>query len=89
MAATWTIQITVIDWPTKHASVTGIRTDGADVRTYTIDTRVTGTPAAEKLRITNDLWALYLADKALKDQIAAAIGSWQADIGTALNAKEV
>ena len=89
MAATWKVEITVRDWAARTAMVTGTRTDGLDVRTYTIETRAGSPAASEKQRIYGDLRALYLADKANQDRIAAAIGTWSADIAGLLNAAEV
>ena len=87
--ATWEFEIGILDRDAKRLQVTGTRTDGLDVRTYTIETRAGSPAASEKQRIYGDLRALYLADKANQDRIAAAIGTWSADITALLNAAEV
>ena len=92
MAATWTCKIDVRDTANRIVSVTGTRTNGADVRVYTlpkvsVDTNE-GTLAAIRLKVVNDLNGMYAADVAAKAQAAAVTAGWEAAVAADLNAKE-
>jgi hypothetical protein len=92
MAATWTCKIDVTDVPAKLVTVTGTRTDGADVRTYvlsgvSVDTH--DSPLATiKAKVVDGLYRQYAADVTKAAASAAMIAGWEAAVAAALNAKE-
>ncbi len=93
MAATWTVKIDVTDRLRKLCNVTGTRTNGTDVRTYTLpgvsaDTH--DTPLATiRTQVINALYAMYQADVAAATDAAAMISGWESSLATGLNGKEV
>lgn len=92
MAAIWTVKIDVTHAPDKIGNVTGTRTDGVDVRTYSLSSVQfvqAGKTAAEiRAQVTTDLFAQYTAAKA-KDALVAVVTAQEALLATTLNGKEV
>jgi hypothetical protein len=90
--ATWTVKIEVTNAESKLVSVTGTRTDGANVRVYRLDGVSVDTHdvplATIKTVVVNNLYAQYVADVAGVAAKAAMIAGWESAVATALNAKE-
>lgn len=93
MTATWIVKIEVANLACKLANVTGVRTNGADVRTYTlqgVSVDLHDKPLATiKTQVTNALYAMYTADVAQVSAITTLLSGWEAALATALNGKEV
>ncbi|MBE3124820.1 MAG: hypothetical protein IMZ57_04090 [Acidobacteria bacterium] len=92
MAATWAVEIKVLDTPNRIVSVTGTRTAGTDVRVYTlpkvsVDTKE-ATLAAIRLKVVNELYALYAEQIAAQTAAAAVTSGWESAVAADLNAKE-
>lgn len=93
MAATWTVKIEVTNIDSKLCNVVGTRTNGTDIRVYTlsgvsVDTHDTSL-ANIKTRVVDTLYGMYSADIATTAKIAAMIAGWESALITALNAKEI
>lgn len=92
MAATWTYKVEVTDAANKVFTVTGTRTDGTDIRTYSLSglsyvVTATQTLASIRATIVAVIFNMYLAQKDLTTA-TAAIASQEALLATATNAKE-
>ncbi len=89
--ATWTLEITVKDLAAKTFSATGMRTDGEDVRTYTVTTRYdTGKTKQENVdELAADLFKLYEEEVAVLTNKAAFVDAFKGDVVTALDGLEV
>ena len=92
MAAIWTVKIDVTNVAEKTMTVTATRTDGLDVRVYTLaGLSYNPTPgrnlAAIRGEIVNVLYAMYAKQLALTTE-SAAIAVNEGLMATALNAKE-
>ena len=89
--ATWATTITVKDLHNKIISVTGVRTDGEDVRTYTLSGNIdmTGrTLVSLRDEIVDRLWKIYQADIDKETNIATLISGYENALNTALDALE-
>ena len=90
--ATWTFDIEVANLPSKQANVKGIRTDGVDIREFTLN-RVsvdTHDKPLEQIRqeVGVAIWAAYQADIVERANIAALLAGWEAALATDLNGME-
>jgi hypothetical protein len=88
MPATWEVKITPIDVARKSASITATRTDGEDVRVFSIMTALLTNPA-QKLEVLNDIWQQFQRDKTKRAAIEAYLGGIEATAKTNLEAREI
>jgi len=93
--ATWSTIIEVISIAAKLARVTATRTDGADVRSYVLDSVCVDTHDKPLTSIRSETVAAirskFLADQDERARIAAlsaTVSSWQTAISSDLNALE-
>ena len=91
MAATWTAKLDWIDRATGRVRVVGVRTDGEDVRSYSIETKKPAELAAADFvrECAKALWRLHLEAVAETAASVAAIDRTDAAIAAALNTKEL
>ncbi len=88
--ATWQLSIKVKDLAAKTFSATGTRTDGADVRTYTVTTRYDG-PAGKPANVAAlaaAIFGLYEEEVAAFASKAAFVDAFKGDVVTALDGME-
>ena len=87
--ATWEVTISVLDRPEKRVRVTGVRTDGEDVRTYSATGQVDTDNLQASLRAVMDtLFANYTAEAAAEAADATLISGWEATAATYLDGLE-
>lgn len=87
--ATWETEITIVSMAARRVRVVAVRTDGEDVRTYTVEGAVdTDDLAGSKQRIVDAIWDAYQAAKAKADAAADMLAGWQAALDVALVARE-
>ena len=88
--ATWAIDVQVVDVAEKRLSVTGTRTDGADVRSYTIDVKWDDSLTRQQngVIMRNCLRAEFDTEIARETAYATIIGTLAADLAAALDAQE-
>ena len=87
MSAIWKLDITPLDVSRKEARIVATRTDGEDVRTFTIITALLAT-AKQKSKVIDDIWDQYVADAAGRDAIDAFVGTLETQGKASLEAKE-
>ena len=88
--ATWAIEITVTDLPNKRCRVTGVRTDGEDVRTYSCEGSVDlADLPGTKVKFLTSLQDLHTAAMEKESTVNALLAGWQAALEAAMNAWEV
>lgn len=89
MAGIWEIKIEVVDLPAKRYRVTGTRTDGEDVRTYSCAGHVdTDDLAGTKDKILASLQAQYTEAVEKQAAVDALLEDWQGNLEAAMNAWE-
>ncbi len=88
MAAVWQLTITPIDVPTKTASITAVRTDGADVWTFRIISAILATPQ-QKQDALDDIRSQFLKSESVAVAVSDFVGDLEADGKTALELLEV
>ena len=92
MAATWDVKITVKALARKEVSVLATRTDGVDVRTYSIDSLLLDTTdrTLDQIRdgVASQLIAEYQAEVAKEASIASLLAGYEAALSGALNSLE-
>ena len=94
MAATWTVEIDVLDLPTKRIRVTATRTDDADPdNPFVHVTEGSTDTSAHTLGEIRDMLvaqcvAAYEAHAAHTQAVAAVVDGYEAALTTALNAEE-
>ena len=89
MAITWDVTVTPLNVERKEASITAIRTDtdtGKEQR-LVISSIILNT-TQQKVDALNQLWQMHLDYDALQTQIAAYIGTMEADAKANLEARE-
>ena len=88
--ATWAVEIRVTNVAEKRLSVVGTRTDGADVRSYTIDVKWDDSLTRQEngLVIRDCLRAGFDAEIAMETAYATIIGTLAVDLAGALDAQE-
>jgi len=85
--ATWEVKITPIDVERKMVSVVATRTDGLDVRTFSILNGVIDT-AEQKLAIMEHIWGLYQASLAEDSKVATFLGDLEIQAKANLEGRE-
>lgn len=87
--ASWTVTIEATNLAQKRVRVTGVRTDGLDVRTYTVEGQVdiADLPTSRQ-KIVDRLYGAYQEDAARDSQIATLLTGWEAALESDLNALE-
>ena len=85
--ATWDVKITPLNVTRREASITATRTDGEDVRTFSIITAILASPE-QKLAVLNDIWEQFQRDEARRAAIEAFIGDMEATAKTTLEGRE-
>jgi len=90
MAGTWETTFTVTDLAKKRIHVTAIRTDGVDIRTYSINTQIDAEDiAGSKTKILEAFKSIYAEDVAKEDSHATLLPGWASQLDAALDAWEV
>ena len=87
MAATWEVEITPLNVARKEARIVATRTDGADVRTFTIRTALLASPA-QKQDVLNEVWGQFQRDETRRAAIEGFIGGLEAQAKANLEARE-
>jgi len=90
--ATWTVKINVVNLSAKQADVVGTRTDGVDIREYTLSRVSVDTHDKPLSQIRAEVVA-KIYEKFQEDEVARAatvtlISGWEAALATDLNALE-
>jgi hypothetical protein len=92
MAATWKVTVVLTNPAAGTASVTATRTDGEDVRTYSlakVSTDTAKTAAGDITgRIVESIRKMFLVDEAQRAATQAVTNKWDAALAEALNAEE-
>ena len=87
--ATWAVSIGVTDRADKRVTVTGTRTDGEDIRSYTAAGQVDPSNLTASLRAVMDtLFARYTAEVAAEAADATLISGWEDTAATYLDGLE-
>ena len=87
--ATWAVSIGVTDRADKRVTVTGTRTDGEDIRSYTAAGQVDTADLTASLRAVMDtLFATYTAEVAAEAADATLISGWEDTAATYLDGLE-
>lgn len=88
--ATWGLEINVKDLAAGAFSATGTRTDGEDVKAYTVTTRYdSGQSKAQNVAaLASAIFGLYETESTALSDKAAFIASFNGDVVTALDALE-
>lgn len=93
MAATWSVVVTVTNLAEKRATIVGVRTDGEDVRTYTVntfwDTEGGQTFEEFKAAVQAGVWSAFEKDQTKRDTVAAFVGDAESSIAAWLDQQEV
>ena len=88
--ATWAVSIEVQDRTEKRIRVTGVRTDGEDVRTYSAAGQVDVANLQASLRSVMDtLFASHTAAVAAEAADATLISGWEDTAATYLDGLEI
>ena len=89
---TWETTITIDNLAKKHVNISAVRTDGEDVRTYSVsgvNANQLDKPLSElKTDAVNALFTKHEAEEAIRTQFADLVSGWEAALNTALEAKE-
>ena len=87
--ATWQVTIKVDNVAERRVQVTGVRTDGEDVRSYSARAQVQAGDVQASLRAVMDtLFANHTAAVAAETSQAALIDGWEASAATYLDGLE-
>ena len=87
--ASWQVTINVTDRAEKRVRITGVRTDGEDVRTYSVWGQVDAEDLQASLRKALDaLFASHTAAVADEEANASLISGWEATAVTYLDGLE-
>lgn len=90
MAATWQITIQVTDLANKRIRVTGVRTDGTDVRSYWCASIVNlDDLAGSRAGILTALQSVHTAAMDKQSAADSLVADWEANLKTAMDAWEV
>jgi len=85
--ATWDVKITPLNVARKEASITATRTDGEDVRTFSIITALLS-DTAQKACIAEGIWKQFLDDQAKRSEADTYIGNLAEEAKANLEARE-
>lgn len=90
--ANWTVAIEVASLSSKLANVTATRTDGEEVRQFTLPNLNVDTHdrpvAAIRAEVVAKLWADYQAALADEAKVVAMLEGWEAALVSDLNERE-
>jgi hypothetical protein len=96
MAATWTIKIEIYDSHNSLVNVVGTRTNGTDIRTYTIsgihlvaqEKTTAETISSINKEMSDKLYSMYQEDIKKQNNAIELTKNWEAAITIAVNQKE-
>ena len=87
--ANWSVSIVVTDRVAKRVRATGVRTDGEDERSYSVDSEVdTANLSASRQKVVDGLWAAYQAEITCELEEATLIAGWETALEGDLNGLE-
>lgn len=87
MAAEWDFEFIPIDVALREAKVVGKRTDGEDVRTYTLDS-VTLKTQAQQLQALDRIWEMHVKALALETATTAFLANLATQAKQNMEARE-
>ena len=83
----WSVKITVRDLARKEISLVATRTEGEDVRSYSITSAIIET-AEQKSALLDKIWSMYQDELSHESDVAEIIGQLEVQAETNLNARE-